>query len=209
MSPPRACDANQGQRPVAEAKSVVLAQRAAAGDLPAAHALLAQLTPTVARVVAGVMGRAHADFDDIVQQSLIAVLGALPAFRCECHPAGFASSIAFRVALKSRKREHLERSRRERLALLSLAARVDVAPLDLSNPARRRQLLRDLLERLPEEQAEALGLRVILGWSLDQVAGATGVPVNTVRSRVRLAKEALRRRLESRPDLREELEVGR
>ena len=209
MSPSRAFGADSGQQPVEEARSLALAQRAAAGDLPAAQALLAQLTPIVARVVVGVMGSGHADFDDVVQQSLIAVLRALPAFRGECHPAGFASTIAFRVALKSRKRQHLERWRREQLALLAPTAPLEVAPLDLDNPARRQQLLRDLLERLPEEQAEALALRVILGWSLKEVARSTGVPVNTVRSRVRLAKEALRRRIESRPDLRDELEVSR
>jgi RNA polymerase sigma-70 factor (ECF subfamily) len=49
----------------------------------------------------------------------------------------------------------------------------------------------------------------VLGWSLEEVASATGVPVNTVRSRVRLAKEALRRRIEALPHLAVELEAGR
>ena len=68
---------------------------------------------------------------------------------------------------------------------------------------RRRELLRELLEELPEEQAEALTLRVIMGWSLEEVASASGAPVNTVRSRVRLAKEALRARIEAKPALAE------
>jgi RNA polymerase sigma-70 factor (ECF subfamily) len=58
-----------------------------------------------------------------------------------------------------------------------------------------------LLEDLPEEQADVLALRVVLGLSLEEVAQATGAPLNTVRSRVRLAKEALRRRIESTPEL--------
>jgi RNA polymerase sigma factor (sigma-70 family) len=68
---------------------------------------------------------------------------------------------------------------------------------------RRRELLRELLEDLPEEQAEALTLRVVMGWSLEEVAQASGAPVNTVRSRVRLAKEALRARIEAQPALAE------
>ncbi len=43
---------------------------------------------------------------------------------------------------------------------------------------------------------------------VQEVADATGVPVNTVRSRMRLAKEALRRRIEADPDLLEMLEVA-
>ena len=51
-------------------------------------------------------------------------------------------------------------------------------------------------------------LRVVMGFSLAEVAEATGAPINTVRSRVRLSKEALRRRIEEDPALAETLEVG-
>jgi RNA polymerase sigma-70 factor (ECF subfamily) len=40
---------------------------------------------------------------------------------------------------------------------------------------------------------------------MQEVADATGAPVNTVRSRLRLAKEALRRRIEEDPALIEVL----
>jgi DNA-directed RNA polymerase specialized sigma24 family protein len=70
----------------------------------------------------------------------------------------------------------------------------------------QRQVMRDLLADLPGEQAEALALRVVLGWwSLEEVARAYGIPTNTVRSRVRLAKEAPRRRIEATPGLVEML----
>ena len=61
---------------------------------------------------------------------------------------------------------------------------------------------------IPEEQAEALGLRIMLGWSLEEVAQAAGAPLNTIRSRLRLAKEALRKRIEAAPELYAALEVG-
>ena len=51
------------------------------------------------------------------------------------------------------------------------------------------------LEALPEEQAEVLVMQFVLGFSPSEIAGATGVPVNTVRSRVRLGREALAKRL--------------
>ena len=47
----------------------------------------------------------------------------------------------------------------------------------------------------------------MIGWSLAEMAEATGAPLNTVRSRLRLGKEALRRRIEGDPALAEELET--
>ena len=73
---------------------------------------------------------------------------------------------------------------------------------------RRRALLRALLDELPEAQAETLVLRIMLGFSMAETAEATSVPLNTVRSRLRLAKEALRSRIEQDPCLAEMLEVG-
>jgi RNA polymerase sigma-70 factor (ECF subfamily) len=63
------------------------------------------------------------------------------------------------------------------------------------------------LADLPSEQAEALAMRVVLGWSLKEIAVYGSVPLNTVRSRLRLAKEALRRRIELAPHLASALEV--
>ena len=47
----------------------------------------------------------------------------------------------------------------------------------------------------------------VLGWSLGEVAEATSAPLNTVRSRLRLAKETLRAKLEANSDLLLALEV--
>jgi RNA polymerase sigma-70 factor (ECF subfamily) len=75
--------------------------------------------------------------------------------------------------------------------------RLPATPQDDTRAARRRALLRDVVADLPEAQAEALILRSVLGYSFEEVAAATGAPLNTVRSRLRLAKEALRRRIET------------
>jgi DNA-directed RNA polymerase specialized sigma24 family protein len=39
----------------------------------------------------------------------------------------------------------------------------------------------------------------VLGWSLEEIAQQSGAPINTIRSRIRLAKDALRRRIEASP----------
>lgn len=186
-----------------------VAQRAAAGDDIATRQFLKAVWPMITRVIAGVLGPAHPDLDDVVQQALIALLRAIVLYRGECHPAGYASRIAMHIALRARKRSGVERARARVMADLAPADQMAASASEEAAKERRRQVLNDLLESLPEEQAHSLALRIVLGWSLDEVALATGAPVNTVRSRVRLAKEALRRRIEADTALAEDLEVDR
>ena len=185
-----------------------LVRLAAAGDPIATRRFLDAVWPTLARVVSGVLGSRHPEVDDVIQQSLIAVVHALSAFRGECHPAGYASRITLHVALRARRNAAVRRARNDSFAQSAAPELDDSAwPSDEVASERRKRALRDLLQDLPEEQADALGLRVVLGWSLDEVAKASGVPVNTVRSRVRLAKEALRRRIAADPTLAADLEL--
>jgi RNA polymerase sigma factor (sigma-70 family) len=186
---------------------VALGERAAAGDPGATRQFLDAVWPTVTRVAVGVLGSGHADVDDVVQQSLLGIVQALGAFRGECHPLGYASRIALHVALRARRQAATRRTRFETLAQLSPTPPGPATPGEEAADERRRRVLRDLLQDLPEEQADSLALRLVLGWSLEEVADATGAPMNTVRSRIRLAKEALRRRIEATPGLADELEV--
>jgi RNA polymerase sigma factor (sigma-70 family) len=194
----------------ADSRPETLARRAVTGDTAATAELLRLVAPAMFRVVRGVMGPRSADADDALQQALISLIHALPAFRGECEPAGYACRIAFRVALGLRKRRRRQELERERLMT---GEHADVAyssvPFEAVpfEAARRTFLLRGLLDELPVEQAEALAMRTILGWSREEIARASGAPVNTVRSRLRLAKEALRRKIEADPALAEELGV--
>jgi len=198
---------NSSSSPDDAAELTALARLAGSGDPVATRHFLDRMWPTLARVVNSVLGSRHPEVDDVIQQSLIAVLQALSAFRGECHPAGYASRIALHVALRARRNAAVRRARSESLAQISAAEPDAHWPGCDVSAERRKRALRDLLTDLPEEQADALALRVMLGWSLEDVAQATGAPLNTVRSRVRLAKEALRRRVEADPTLADELEV--
>jgi RNA polymerase sigma-70 factor (ECF subfamily) len=51
-------------------------------------------------------------------------------------------------------------------------------------------------------------LRTVLGLSVEEVAAAARVPQNTVRSRLRLAKVALRRKIAATPDAHELLALA-
>jgi RNA polymerase sigma-70 factor (ECF subfamily) len=187
--------------------TVELARLAATGDSMATGKLLRTLTPRLVRVVRAVLGGGHPDVDDAIQQALIGFVQALPAFRGDCDPLGYATVIAVRAAVAVRKRAHIDHGRRDDSADADAIAGHRPSPGDEVAARQRKELLRDLLAELPNEQAEALAMRVVLGWSLEEIAAQSGAPLNTVRSRLRLAKEGMRRRIEERPSLVDALEV--
>lgn len=192
-----------------DAALMALATNAAKGDASATSALLRVVSPRLLRVVRAVLGGAHPDLEDAAQQGVIAFVQALPAFRGECDPMGYASAIAVRTAIRAQRRRRTDLARRDDGAESEAIEASDPSPSDVASAERRKALLRDLLAELPAPQAEALAMRVVLGWSLDEIAARTEAPANTVRSRIRLAKEALKRRIEADPALCEELEGAR
>jgi len=184
---------------------MLLAHAARDGDPRAMQRILLAVTPRVDRVVRVVLGVEHADRDDVAQLSLLAFTQALAGFRGECEPGHYASRIAVRTAVHARHRLRKQQARFDDLAELDEPSATSTHEDALAE--RRKRHVRELLGMIPTDQAEALALRVALGWSLEEIALASETPVNTVRSRLRLAKEALRRRIEADPLLADELEV--
>ena len=178
----------------------------AAGDLRTTQALVEQVGRSVYWAVRSVLGPGHADIDDIVQQSLIAFVQSLPRFRHECSPKTYAIRIAVRAALACRRQTDSRRVRAEAIGTEPQAVSVR-SPAEHLLAQRRRELVRHLLDELPSEQAEALALHVVLDLPLKEIADATGAPLNTVKSRLRLAKAALREKIEADRHLAEELGV--
>lgn len=165
--------------------------------------LLDAVGPDVARVVGLVAGREAADLDDICQEALLGLVRALPDFRGDCSVRRFARRVAARTAVTYRRRASQKAAHHERWVDREAGTPRAAAPDSID--ARGREALRELLVELPEAQAEALVLRVVLGCSIREIADAAGAPPNTVRSRLRLAKEALRRRIDADPALRDRL----
>jgi RNA polymerase sigma-70 factor (ECF subfamily) len=193
--------------PQKDGRLVDLVDRAVRGDTEATGALLKALAPSMIRAAQQLLGASHADLDDVVQQSLIGFVQSLPNFRGECSIGHFASRIVARIAVAARKRGHVRSERRDDEVDVDSLERAPESSSDVVDAERRRELVRRLMETLPDEQSETLALRIVLGFSLEEVAEATGVPMNTVRSRVRLAKTALKKRIEADPVLAEALEV--
>jgi RNA polymerase sigma-70 factor (ECF subfamily) len=196
--------ASAATAPAPESEAMVLAREAAGGNGVATGRLLRLLAPRLGAIVRAIMGATHPDRDDALQLALIAFVQALPAFRGECDPAGYASTIAVRTALAARKRARARDAREESV---TVDPGDPVSPGELADVHRRKEILRQLLGALPAEQGEALAMRVVLGWSLEEIAAHMRAPVNTVRSRLRLAREAMKRRIVADAVLLEELEV--
>jgi RNA polymerase sigma factor (sigma-70 family) len=182
-----------------------LTMRATQGDEAAMADLLRSVSMPLLAAVRAVAGRETADVEDIAQETMVAFVQALPAFRGECSVTHYASRIALRTAMAARKRRTLRENRADAMMSDVRDESWAASPGEEAWAARRREALRTLLEELPPVQAETFALRVALGYSMQEVADATGAPVNTVRSRLRLAKEALRRRIEQDPALIEVL----
>ncbi|MCU0700032.1 MAG: sigma-70 family RNA polymerase sigma factor [Myxococcaceae bacterium] len=192
--------------PAAPATPESLAERAAHGDTDATAKLLRLVAPGMLRTAHALLGRGHPDVDDVAQQSMIALVQALPSFRGECAPAHFANSITTRFALAARRRQTTRATRTDDAIEVDTLFSDARTAVDHVLAEKRRSAIRELLGTLPEVQAETLALRVVLGLSLGEVAAATNVPLNTVRSRIRLAKEALMKRIEADATLLELLE---
>lgn len=179
-----------------------LAQAAARQEPAALRQVLEQVSPTLLRVVRRILGVSHPAVEDVLQESLVAFVKALGAYRAESSLRSYGSRIAVRTALA------YNRQARERRAWDAEHERTELplaegsgSPEDAAQAERRRQALRLLLSELPEEQAETFALRIVLGYSLEEVAAATGAPLNTVRSRMRRAREVLKARLDADPRL--------
>jgi RNA polymerase sigma-70 factor (ECF subfamily) len=151
------------------------------------------IAPFVLKVVRSVVGRDHADVDDVAQDAVIAVLASLDSFRADSTVLHYAGRIALFTALGARKREKARRRRVDEEPTESIEG--PQSPLAELVASRRRDILLALLDELPEPTAEALALHFILGHTVAEIAGAAGISVNTVWSRLRLGREALQRRL--------------
>jgi RNA polymerase sigma-70 factor, ECF subfamily len=168
-----------------------IGRAAASGDEGALEKLLRTLVPDMLRVMRVVLGARHPDIDPVMHDGVldfISSLGRLPAEGCVSR---FALTIAFRHALAVKLGQQP-----------APPSRAESAPELFPEVASRRAVIADLLTALPPPQAEALGLRMVVGLSIDEIARATSATTTTVRGRLRLAKESLRIAIERDPELR-------
>lgn len=166
-------------------------RRVAEGDPSAQSWLVNRVMATVRRTTRALLGNAH-DADDAAQLALLQVLRSAQGYRGEGSVDAWARRIAVRTTLRYVRSEHRMRVRNRRA--------VDDTPPEVAEvaPTKGEALPRPVQEylgELPSEQRDAFVLHHALGYSLDEVASLTGVSRNTVKSRLRIASKALRKRI--------------
>lgn len=208
LVPSSASPAARDRAPRHPDELVHVAAAAVEGDRRAVQALLVAIAPHLLRTVRSVLGRDSGDVDDVAQEAALVVLAALPGFRGESSVLRFAMRTAVLVAMNARRK----RAASKRGGAAAHDSEVDeLAGLE-QNPeqsvasARAASAVRALLATLPAAQAEALALHCIAGCTLAEIAAATATPQETVKSRLRLARQALRQKLERAPGMVELLE---
>ena len=160
---------------------------AAAGDRAAAEALCRELLPRVRNLVRYLL-RGDARVDDVAQEALIAVLRGLGSYRGDGRFESWVDRVVARATFTAIRRIRAETQPGEHAA-------VEGGPGSDDSGGELYALRRELaqaLDRLPGDQRESLVLHFAVGMTVPEIAEAAAAPIETVRSRLRLGKAALR-----------------
>lgn len=179
----------QSQRSDAE-----LVERVAAGELDALGLLFDRHEGGVRRFFLR-MGISASDVDDLMQATFLELLRAAPRFRADMSVKSWLFGLSSIMA--RRHRRSLARAATRLLGWAS-GARFESPPTPVDELAREQDLRRfqAAFEQLAPKKREVFTLVVLEGLSGEEAAGALGVPVNTVWTRLHHARRELRSALE-------------
>ena len=170
----------------------VVARRAQQGDRAARELLVQRLLPRTRNLVRYLVG-SDAEVDDFAQNALIAVVRGLGTFAGTGTLNAWADRVVARSVFAELRRRNLRpgEPRGPRLVDSIDDHHGHQAPEGHDDYLARRWLARQL-EGLSVEQRGALVLHFVLEMTVPEIALETGVPPETVRSRIRVAKQQLR-----------------
>lgn len=133
------------------------------------------------------LGVPSAHAEDAVQDTFIVLHRRWDDLRPDASPRGFLFAIALRVARASRRERW--RTRTESLGPEAHAAANQHDPFEQVSSSEAVVTLERFLETLDEDQRVAFMLTELEELTAPEIAEALGISVNTVYSRVRLARE--------------------
>ncbi len=180
----------------------VLAAAVSKGNPEATRRFVEAVGGTILDAVRLVLGPAHSDLEEVTERALIRLIEEMGRFQGQGSVARFAGRMAVVTAMAYRRRQMAQ----VRLRAAPDAHGEGVAPAlhtasQRDDARRRRDAIRELLDEVPETIGETMALRFMLCYSIDEIAWASDVSVEQVRSRLRTGNEHLRHKLErlSRP----------
>ncbi len=128
--------------------------------------------------------------EDVAQEAFIRAFRALESFRGDAQVRSWLYRIATNLALNAvtRQREYASDNMPERP--------VSFGPATEHETEEMRKHMREAIESLSEDLRGPLVLREYHDMSYQEIADATGLPLNTVRTRILRARRALREKME-------------
>jgi RNA polymerase sigma-70 factor (ECF subfamily) len=178
-----------------------LVTRAQAGDRSAYGLLVERFQPTVYALALGRL-RNPSEAQELTQEVFVHSMLRLGQLREPAAFAGWLRQITVRMALNRLTRRGPLHSAEDEV--LENARAADNTPLDQMVRAEQRAGLMKGLERLKPLDREALVAFYIRGQSLKQMSRDFETPVGTIKRRLHVARQRLRKELEKPRPLRPE-----
>lgn len=140
-------------------------------------------------------GTSSESAEELAQEALLTVWRKAKYFSAE---RGTASAWIFTIA-RNLRIDETRRDKRARLyAMVGEFDEVDPAdrPDDLVNAAEHAKRVRSAMKELPDDQLEVVKWSFVEGAAHSEIAERLGLPLGTVKSRLRLAMRRMRNSLE-------------
>ena len=140
-----------------------------------------------------------ADADDVLQEVFIEIWNRAESFDAKKGRAlGWMITLARRRAIDRIRRNQAYQRSSDR-AELEFTATTETRPPNQAqermSTEETREVIAAILQRLPDNQREAVELAFFRGLSQRQIAAKTGIPVGTIKTRLQLALSKIERAL--------------
>src|SRR6185503_20266264 len=132
---------------------------------------------------------------DLAQETFINAVRHLGSLRDDAKFGGWLFGIAHQKCIQRWRKQAREEMLRDEFA--NTPEQFETAPDDLLIREEQEAGFMRLLNELPPPQRSVLLLHFVEEFSLEEIAGITGVSLGTVKSRLHYAKKSLRKLLES------------
>jgi RNA polymerase sigma-70 factor (ECF subfamily) len=131
------------------------------------------------------------DSADLVQEALLRIIEALPSYRGEGRFEAWVDAVTTRVTLRALVRRRADRRRLDSAVVPSPAQPLPASPHQALSGGRAV----DALQRVATKQQTAIVMHYVLGMTVAEMSDELRVPVETVRSRLRIGMGHVRAEL--------------
>lgn len=185
----RPVPADSPARPMPTTEDLALMRRVAQRDADSERQLVERVLARVRRR-AWALTRTREDADDATQAAMLEILRSAATYSGVGSLEGWCERIAVRTTVRMLRR------RQRHQAPLDPAVAPDAIERDVPVDSMHERIPGEVFEylrALSDERRDAIVMRHVWDYSIDEIAEATGVSRNTVKDRLRCALEQLRK----------------